>query len=158
LLVEQQLYMQDHPEIKQMLHDFVSSCLVHKPADVREHARTFFSKFQDDRMYIHFFDDHHYNRISHVTTLLSSCSNPDGALHIKPLHSVLPPQPSFSEQSSSSSALPSSDSHPIRQRPLVVCGPSGVGKGTLLKRLLEEYGHVFAPVVSHTSRGPRPVH
>jgi ATPase subunit of ABC transporter with duplicated ATPase domains len=39
---------------------------------------------------------------------------------------------------------------------LVVCGPSGVGKGTLLKMLLEEFGTNRAQyAVSHTTRTPR---
>ncbi|CBZ29910.1 putative guanylate kinase [Leishmania mexicana MHOM/GT/2001/U1103] len=38
---------------------------------------------------------------------------------------------------------------------LVVCGPSGVGKGTLLGRLLREYPNRFAYSVSHTTRQPR---
>jgi guanylate kinase len=46
-------------------------------------------------------------------------------------------------------------------RPLVVCGPSGVGKGTLLGKLFQLHmgrqgGCPFAPVVSHTTRSPRP--
>jgi guanylate kinase len=45
--------------------------------------------------------------------------------------------------------------HVAKHRPLVVCGPSGVGKGTLLTRLLKEYPHVFAKSVSHTTRAPR---
>lgn len=36
-------------------------------------------------------------------------------------------------------------------RPLVVCGPSGVGKGTLLKRLLTEHKDKFALSVSRTA-------
>eukprot|EP00796_Vickermania_ingenoplastis_P004467 gene4467-3262_t len=39
---------------------------------------------------------------------------------------------------------------------IVVCGPSGVGKGTLLKRLLGDYADRFAFSVSHTTRAPRP--
>jgi len=38
--------------------------------------------------------------------------------------------------------------------PTVVVGPSGVGKGTLLTKLKEEYGS-FAVAVSHTTRKPR---
>ena len=37
---------------------------------------------------------------------------------------------------------------------LVLSGPSGVGKGTLGKRLIEEEGFGFS--VSCTTRGPRP--
>lgn len=41
-------------------------------------------------------------------------------------------------------------------RPLVICGPSGVGKGTLMNMLFEEFGGYFGFSVSHTTRGPRP--
>ncbi len=44
----------------------------------------------------------------------------------------------------------------VRMLPaLVVCGPSGVGKGCLLKKITEKFP-VFAKSVSHTSRAPRP--
>ncbi|XP_050517086.1 guanylate kinase isoform X2 [Diabrotica virgifera virgifera] len=41
-------------------------------------------------------------------------------------------------------------------RPLLVCGPSGVGKSTLVKRILEEFPDRFGFSVSHTTRKPRP--
>lgn len=41
-------------------------------------------------------------------------------------------------------------------RPLVICGPSGSGKSSLLKRLMEEYPDTFGFSVSHTTRKPRP--
>jgi len=44
----------------------------------------------------------------------------------------------------------------INVRPVVVCGPSGVGKSTLLGKLLKEYPDKFGFSVSHTSRAPRP--
>jgi guanylate kinase len=40
--------------------------------------------------------------------------------------------------------------------PLVVCGPSGVGKGSLIERLLQRYPNEFGFSVSHTTRAPRP--
>ena len=40
-------------------------------------------------------------------------------------------------------------------RPLVCCGPSGAGKGTLIGRLLEENPSVCGFSVSHTTRKPR---
>jgi len=43
----------------------------------------------------------------------------------------------------------------VRRRPLVVCGPSGVGKGTLIGMLMKEFRNYFAFSISHTSRGPR---
>mmetsp|Transcript_7194 Transcript_7194/g.10301 ORF Transcript_7194/g.10301 Transcript_7194/m.10301 type:complete len:280 (+) Transcript_7194:195-1034(+) len=42
--------------------------------------------------------------------------------------------------------------------PLVVCGPSGVGKGTIIQKYMEELGGSdhFGFTVSHTTRDPRP--
>ncbi|KEP65129.1 UNVERIFIED_CONTAM: guanylate kinase family protein [Hammondia hammondi] len=39
---------------------------------------------------------------------------------------------------------------------LVVAGPSGVGKGTLVKRIFAKWPHAFGFSISHTSRQPRP--
>ncbi|KAL5334072.1 P-loop containing nucleoside triphosphate hydrolase protein [Aspergillus crustosus] len=41
-------------------------------------------------------------------------------------------------------------------RPVVVSGPSGTGKSTLLKRLFAEFPDSFGFSVSHTTRAPRP--
>jgi len=41
-------------------------------------------------------------------------------------------------------------------RPLVLSGPSGVGKSTLLHRLFAEFPDNFGFAVSHTTRAPRP--
>ena len=40
--------------------------------------------------------------------------------------------------------------------PVVIAGPSGVGKGTLVKMLMDKYPANFGFSVSHTTRGPRP--
>lgn len=41
-------------------------------------------------------------------------------------------------------------------KPVVVCGPSGVGKGTLIGLLMKEFGgDQFGFSVSHTTRNPR---
>ena len=39
--------------------------------------------------------------------------------------------------------------------PLVICGPSGVGKNTLIETILEEYRDQIEFAVSHTTRAPR---
>jgi guanylate kinase len=39
---------------------------------------------------------------------------------------------------------------------LLICGPSGVGKGTLISKLLSKYPNSCGLSVSHTSRSPRP--
>jgi guanylate kinase len=41
-------------------------------------------------------------------------------------------------------------------RPLVIVGPSGVGKGTLIAMLQREFPDKFGFSVSHTTRSPRP--
>lgn len=40
--------------------------------------------------------------------------------------------------------------------PLVICGPSGVGKGCLIERVMQRFPHDFGFSVSHTTRAPRP--
>lgn len=41
------------------------------------------------------------------------------------------------------------------ERPLVVCGPSGTGKSTLLTKLFASHPETFGFSVSHTTRQPR---
>jgi len=41
-------------------------------------------------------------------------------------------------------------------RPLILCGPSGTGKSTLIKLLMAEFKEKFGFSVSHTTRKPRP--
>ncbi|KAI0885382.1 guanylate kinase [Annulohypoxylon maeteangense] len=45
---------------------------------------------------------------------------------------------------------------PPNSRPIVISGPSGVGKSTLCQRLLGAHPGIFATTVSHTTRKPRP--
>ncbi|KAI5467041.1 guanylate kinase [Mariannaea sp. PMI_226] len=45
---------------------------------------------------------------------------------------------------------------PADRRPIVMSGPSGVGKGTLFKMLFERHPDTFTLAVSHTTRAPRP--
>ncbi|RQM06745.1 hypothetical protein DH86_00003933 [Scytalidium sp. 3C] len=45
---------------------------------------------------------------------------------------------------------------PSDRRPLVISGPSGVGKGTLCKLLFTRHPDTFAFSISHTTRSPRP--
>lgn len=44
---------------------------------------------------------------------------------------------------------------PTDTRPVVISGPSGVGKGTLFKMLFAAHPDVFTLSVSHTTRAPR---
>lgn len=49
-----------------------------------------------------------------------------------------------------------SSTQPTDRRPLVICGPSGVGKGTLIQMLFQRHPETFTLSVSHTTRAPRP--
>lgn len=51
---------------------------------------------------------------------------------------------------------PTTTSLPADRRPLVISGPSGVGKGTLFGLLVERHPDTFTLSVSHTTRAPRP--
>lgn len=45
---------------------------------------------------------------------------------------------------------------PSDPRPIVISGPSGVGKGTLYKLLMDRHPSTFATTISNTTREPRP--
>lgn len=44
---------------------------------------------------------------------------------------------------------------PLKNKPLILVGPSGVGKRTLIDLLLQEYGDIFDRKKSFTTREPR---
>lgn len=44
---------------------------------------------------------------------------------------------------------------PMDTRPIIISGPSGVGKGTLYEKLKAAHPGVFSTSISHTTRGPR---
>lgn len=46
------------------------------------------------------------------------------------------------------------DDFPSNREPVIIAGPSGVGKSTLVEKLLEEHKGVFGRVVRHTTREP----
>eukprot|EP00164_Ancoracysta_twista_P012317 GFYU01019307.1.p1 GENE.GFYU01019307.1~~GFYU01019307.1.p1 ORF type:complete len:272 (+),score=78.17 GFYU01019307.1:18-833(+) len=88
-------YIEGHPEIQQLLSDFMSSVLVDKPEDPFEYAYDYFDNMMPSR-------------------------------------------------------------NPPRLRPIVVAGPSGVGKGTIIELIMKEFPDLFGFSVSHTTRDPRP--
>ena len=55
----------------------------------------------------------------------------------------------------SRSAEPGADVRRTNPSVLVFCGPSGIGKSTLISRLMGEFQGKFGFSVSHTTRGPR---
>ncbi|KAJ8913169.1 hypothetical protein NQ315_009006 [Exocentrus adspersus] len=45
--------------------------------------------------------------------------------------------------------------NPVKIRPIVLCGPSGSGKSSLLSRLMKDFQNDLGFSVSHTTRKPR---
>jgi guanylate kinase len=43
----------------------------------------------------------------------------------------------------------------LKYKPLIVVGPSGVGKGTLINAVLANYGGLFERKVSYTTRSKK---
>ena len=41
------------------------------------------------------------------------------------------------------------------KKPVVICGPSGTGKTTMINKLMSDYPNIFGFSVSHTTRKPR---
>lgn len=87
-------YLLSHPEIRQILQDFLSKLLLKKPENIYDFANEYFSYFKSDIV-------------------------EDGI------------------------------------KPLVICAPSGCGKGTVINRLLKEFPQAFKLSVSFTTRQPR---
>jgi len=85
-------YVADHPEIREVLNDFLSSVLLSKPDDVFVYAKEYF---------------HPFNRA------------------------------------------------PLKYKPLILVGPSGVGKKTLIDYILLSYGDLFERKKSYTTRNKR---
>ncbi|KAL3906577.1 MAG: hypothetical protein SGARI_003942 [Bacillariaceae sp.] len=54
------------------------------------------------------------------------------------------------------SSDPTTKSTIMNVDPLVICGPSGVGKGTIIEGLMKRYPGDSQSPVSHTTRQPRP--
>lgn len=44
---------------------------------------------------------------------------------------------------------------PKNKQPIIISGPSGVGKGTIRQKLLDSHPDIFTLSVSHTTRSPR---
>ena len=94
-------YINEHPEIKSLLNDFMSSILLNKPQNIFTFARDHFAEL--------------------VPSAVSGSSGSSGGY-----------------------------------APLVIAGPSGVGKVTLINLLMKQYPDAFGFSVSHTSREARP--
>mmetsp|Transcript_37520 Transcript_37520/g.49332 ORF Transcript_37520/g.49332 Transcript_37520/m.49332 type:complete len:250 (+) Transcript_37520:45-794(+) len=89
LMEQHDEYISEHNEIREVLNDFLSSVLLHKPDDVFVFAKEYFHSF-----------------------------NPT----------------------------------PLKNKPLILVGPSGVGKRTLIDLVLQEYGDIFDRKKSYTTR------
>jgi len=85
----------------------------------------------------------------HQPSKMESCEPSGGEISndmsVNSLNSITNSTEMLSVSSESNSQLP----------PTVICGPSGVGKGTLLGLLKEKWSDKFGVSVSHTTRPPR---
>ena len=77
---------------------------------------------------------------------------------IRPSQATILSMVSMEISSSSSAPFSTFGSSNMILDPLIVCGPSGVGKGTIIDKFMKEFGgqHHFGFTVSHTTRAPRP--
>eukprot|EP01031_Cornospumella_fuschlensis_P042692 gene42692-52163_t len=91
---ENQRYIEGHPELGQLLDEFVTAVITHKPTDLPKFGYFYFSNLRKN-----------------------GATGPS---------------------------------------PVVIAGPSGVGKGTLIDRLIAKFPALFGFSVSHTTRPPRP--
>lgn len=148
LLAEQHAYLETHPEIKQILHDFVTACLLHKPQDIKTFARSHFAQFLPDGGMAHAASALHHQQLQ-VLEQQEEVSQQQA--QAQPETEAVSSADAAQDDQSSAAASPIADG----PRPLVVVGPSGVGKGTLLRRILEEFSDLFGSAVSHTTRSPR---
>jgi guanylate kinase len=98
---EHAAYIGEHPELKNILSDFMAAVLLEKPDDTFAFAKEHFAIGLPKKE------------------------------HAKKKESKAP-------------------------RPLVIGGPPGVGKGTLISMLLKAYPKAFGFSVSHTTREPKP--
>jgi guanylate kinase len=95
-----------------------------------------------------------------VFARLKDCRE-SGRRNFKVLLSATPPKESSLDGDATSPISDLADvsrGESLRQvpPPLVMVGPSGVGKSTLMGRLLQSFPGVFGFSVSHTTRAPRP--
>jgi guanylate kinase len=56
-------YLKSHPELRQILNDFLSSCLLEQPDNVYEYAKKFFSYF-----------NYHKDIVRHKPLVITGCS------------------------------------------------------------------------------------
>ena len=118
-------------------------------------------------LFAHHRHRHHHSlsrRINNITTTTTTTIRSSGRLtcfyyilcstFISASHPFsMTSQSSSSNNNNANNNTPSGD--PLR--PVVFCGPSGVGKGTLINLLMERFPNdQFGFSVSHTTRPPRP--
>ena len=98
-------YQQQHPEIREVLNDFISSVLLHKP-------------------------------VSSSSIVCSILKQNDVYVYAKEYFHPFNPTP-------------------LQYKPLILVGPSGVGKKTLVREALKKYGSLFESKKSITTREKR---
>ena len=133
LKAEHAAYVEGHPELKNILADFMTRVLLEKPDDVPAFAAEHFTAFRKEG-----------GEAEGGEGKDAADEAKDGAAGAEGDVGG-----AAGEEGAASGGGPP-------PAPLVVCGPSGVGKGTLINRLLEDLGRdALGFSVSHTTRAPR---
>ena len=105
LIESHEAYIHEHPEIREVLNDFLSSILLHKPVSYISKVYSNFRIFDQDDVYVY------------------------GKEYFHPFNPT-----------------------PLRGKPFILVGPSGVGKNTLVQEVLKKYEGIFEKKVSYTTR------
>lgn len=106
---EHREYLKKHPEVGEILTDFVADVLAKQPEDIASFAKA------------------HFGSLSGTTTTTTKKEK----------------------------AAAGQQQQQQQLRPIVVMGPSGVGKGTVIKKMMEREPDAFGFSVSHTTRKAR---
>ena len=162
LKAEHAAYVESHPELKNILADFMTRVLLEKPDDVKEFAAEHFMAFlkpEDGEGAGEGGGGDAAEGKGDESGGGDGEAKDDGA---EGDDGAAGDAGTASASGGGGGATPAAGQEDqggaaaASVAPLVVCGPSGVGKGTLIGRLLEEFGKArFGFSVSHTTRAPR---
>ena len=132
---EHNSYIARHPELVQLLQDFMSSALLHKPEDSFEFAKKFMSDISG-KYYVS--QEAAAVKIQSIGRMKRDKARVQGI-----------------KDSKIQQAQPKPVAPKVSRSPFVISGAACTGKATVLARVRAKYPHLFALVVAHTSREPR---
>ena len=150
LKAEHAAYVENHPELKNILADFMTRVLMEKPEDVKEFAAEHFNAFIKPEEG----EGEGEGKEGSGTGGGSDEAKGEDGGGAEGDDGAAGDAGTASATGATGGGGGGGNDGAVA--PLVICGPSGVGKGTLIGRLMEEFGEQFGFSVSHTTRDPRP--